>query len=111
MAVNLAPTEIFANYTDDGSNMTIPHADIEGFVDADADAATGDWRAIYLALLNQLATHWANLPDADKPSAFVVSNPSQSLQTSGDFDGKWKITYGFSVYADLPLPSIADEPA
>jgi len=111
MAFNAAPTSLFTGYTDTGTAMTIPHTALGANFDAaDADAATGDWRAIMLALFHTLSNHWQGLADADRPSGFVVGSVSQTQQTTGDFAGKWRIEYRFTVYADLPLPNIADEP-
>lgn len=111
MAFNKAPTELFAGYSSDGTNITIPIADILGLTAAEAHATTGDWRSIFLSLCATAFTHYNDLVEEDRPTAFVASPPTQYPVTSGDLEGTFKQTYAFVFYNTFSMPDVADEPA
>lgn len=110
MAFNPAPTELFAGYTSDGTDITIPIASILGLTAAEAHTTTGDWRSIFLSLCATAFTHYDGLLDADKPSAFTADPPTQYPVTSGALEGSFRQTYSFVFYNDFSMPDVADEP-
>lgn len=52
--INYVPTNMWPGYTSDGTNITIPIAEIPGLSVAEANAVTGDWRDVFQALLLNL---------------------------------------------------------
>lgn len=111
MAFNPAPTELFPGYSSDGTNITIPIASIEGLTAAEAHTTTGDWRSIFLSLCATAFIHYDGLADADKPTAFMATPPTQYPVTSGALEGTFKQTYSFVFYNIFTMPDVADEPA
>lgn len=110
MAFNKAPTELFAGYSSDGTNITIPIASISGLTAAEADTTTGDWRSIFLSLCATAFTHYDGLADEDRPTALIASPPTQYPVTSGDLEGTFRQTYSFVFYNTFAMPDVADEP-
>lgn len=111
MAFNAAPTEVWAGYSSDGVNITIPIANLTGLTVAEANATTGDWREIMLAFISTVHTHYVGLADADKPQAFSSATPLYQSQTTGDLAPSVKVTYKQDFYASLDVTDVIDEPS
>ena len=111
MAFNKAPTALFAGYSSDGTNITIPLANIPGLTAAEADATTVDWRSIFLSMCNTVLTHYDALALADRPAAFLADLPSVGRVSAGALAGNLRMVYQFEFYNKLPLTDVADEPA
>lgn len=111
MAFNPAPTSLWAGYVYANDTLSIPLANLDGLTAAEANATTGDWRAIAQALLVTLYNHYNGLATADKPAAMTVSTPSVQAVSSGDFAGTVKATYSASFYLTLDGAVVSDEPA
>lgn len=111
MAFNKAPTAIFAGYSSDGTDITIPIADITGLTAAEAHATTGDWRNIFLSLCYTVLSYYDSLADADKPQAFTPDMPTVQRVRTGDLAGTLRQVYSFEFYNELPDTNVADEPA
>jgi hypothetical protein len=111
MAFNKAPTELFPGYTSNGTDITIPIASILGLTSAEADAATGDLRSIFLSLCATAFNHYNGLATADRPQAFRAVPPTQYPVTSGALVGTYRQTYAFEFYNVFTMPDVADEPA
>lgn len=73
MAWNPAPTTIFAGWTEDGTNITLPIANVPELTAAEADAATGDSRKILFALCAKVSAWWYALAVADRPAKMTVA--------------------------------------
>ena len=110
MAFNKAPTALWPSYTYANDALVIPLAALDGLSAAEANATTGDWRAIMQALQVTLYNHYNELPALDKPESMVVSTPSVSAISSGNFAGTIKATYSASYYLTLDGAVVADEP-
>ena len=111
MAFNPAPTALWTGYTYADDKLSIPLAALDGLTADEANATTGDWRAIAQALQVTLYNHYNGLAAADKPTALVVSTPSVQAVTSGDFSGTVKATYSTSFYLNFDGAVVADEPS
>ena len=110
MAFNKAPTALWPSYSYADATLSIPLAALDGLSAAEADATTGDWRAIMQALQVTLYNHYNGLDAGDKPEAMTVSTPSVSAISSGDFAGTVKATYSASYYLTLDGAVVTDEP-
>lgn len=73
MSFNPAPTELFPGLTSDGTNLTIPIADIPELDSMEADPVTGDVRKFIYALAKQFSSWWYGTLAADRPSRVTVS--------------------------------------
>lgn len=111
MAVNVSPTAMWSGFAFDGTDLKIPLADLPGLSAADANATTGDYRAVLLAFISLAYAYYTALADADKPKAFLVRVPAVTPVTSGDLAGTFKTTYELDFYNSYCTPDIADEPA
>lgn len=111
MAFNKAPTALFAGYAFDGTDITIPIANITGLSAAEADASTGDWRNVFLSLCYTVLAYYDSLDDADKPQAFAADMPTVTRVRTGALAGSLRQVYQFEFYNELPLTDVADEPA
>lgn len=86
MAKSIVPTDWIANYTSDGTNITIPIASLTGLTQAQAHTSTGNIVAIMLALLNTIYNEHASLAAADKldsmtPARSDFTNSTTAQQT------------------------------
>jgi hypothetical protein len=111
MAFVDTPTLLWPSYSSDGTNITIPIAAIDGLTAAEADATTGDWRSIMLSLISTAHRYYDGLDTADKPTAFVASDPTVQSVTSGSFAGSYRTTYTFTLMTTFATPDMSDEPA
>ena len=111
MAFNDAPTTLWPSYTSDGTNITIPIAALDGLTVAEADATTGDWRSIMLAICSTAYRHYSELAAENKPTMFTASMPTISPVSSGTLAGTFKTTYSYVFYNEYCVPDVADEPA
>ena len=111
MAFVDTPTLLWPDYTSNGTSITIPIAALDGLTAAEAHTDTGDWRSIMLSLIATAHRYYDELITADKPVAFVASDPTVQYTTSGTFAGSYRTTYTFTLYTDFAVPNMADEPA
>lgn len=111
MAFNKAPTAMWSGYSSDGTNITIPIAALPGLTSDEANASTGDWRNIVLALVSKAYDYYASLPAADRPAAFVPAPPTTYPVSSGDLEGTFRTVYQLTFYCDYATPNVADEPS
>lgn len=101
MAFNQAPTAVWPGYSSDGTRITIPLSNIPGFTASQADANSGDWRALIVAICEQLWAHQESLAEADRPVATVVTEPYEATVLNQD-----RITYEFNFYNVKSTPSL-----
>jgi len=106
-ATTWLPTGLFASWSEDGSNVTVPIASFNGLTAAAADAATGDARQVLASICSSLFG-WYNAL-AVKPEA-VNASMTRRIQSSGDFPGTELVTYTVKVYSEYPSGLVADEP-
>jgi hypothetical protein len=64
-----------------------------------------------LSLLATAHRYYDSLDTANKPLAFVVSDPSVQSVTSGSFAGSYRTVYTFTIMASLGTPDVVAEPS
>jgi hypothetical protein len=111
MAFDATPTALWSGYSFDGTDLSIPLAALTGLTSAEANATTGDWREIMLAIISTAHTYYTALAAADKPQAFESGTPIYQTQTTGDLAPSVKVTYKMDFYVNLDVTDVADEPA
>lgn len=111
MSFNKAPTSLWPSYTYGSSTLNIPLAALDGLTAADADASTGDWRAIMIALMQTLFRHYSALAAADRPTALVPKAPmSYNVpDSSSTYPGALRLTYSVDAYTAYASPTIKAE--
>jgi hypothetical protein len=92
MAFNPAPTSFFANWSEDGANITLPIASVPELTAAEADATTGDIRKVLFAIIERAAVAYAALAAADKPGKMAIDR-SNFLRSDGNIDRTFTVTF------------------
>ncbi|MFZ4394157.1 MAG: hypothetical protein ACOYOU_00865 [Kiritimatiellia bacterium] len=95
------PTGWFANWSEDGTNITLPIASLPQLTAAEADAATGDIRKIVFALVDKMQAAYAALASADRPTKVTITRATSVDDTTG----KIRRTYSF----EFELESAGEE--
>jgi len=105
MAFNPAPTVVFANWSENGTDITLPLASVPQLTAAEADAATGDSRKVLYGLLHQIHAWYTGLAAGDRPTKVVVSK-SDGAVVDGAFDRTYTIKFSLSYSGN---PDVAAE--
>ena len=80
MAFNSAPVNLLgAGYIGNGSSAAFAIADFSDLTVGEANTSTGDSRKILFALLEGIATTYAALPDASKPTKLSIQRAYGSV--------------------------------
>ena len=74
MAFSAVPTTWIPNWSEDGTNISVPIASFPELTAAEADATTGDIRKIYFAIVEQLRIKWLATPAADRPGKMTFNS-------------------------------------
>lgn len=105
MAFNKAPSAWLANWSEDGTNITVPIATFTELTAAEADATTGDIRKILWAFLMEVYQSWADTATADRPDKMSVTR-SSSLSADGK---QMTTTFSCRFVTDILAQEVADE--
>jgi hypothetical protein len=90
MAFNPAPSAWLTGYTSDGTNITIPIADVPNLTSAHANATTGDIRMLLYRIEAFLASQFAAAALAGNAPVEWTDQQSASLNQAGT-----QITFSF----------------
>ena len=100
---------IFGWTYDSGTDtISIPLSSLFELTAGQADPATGDWRAIVLALLNTMWDAYIELDDP--PRAIQLSYSPGYVMTGGALANTVKTEYSATTYLTFPEKYLADEP-
>lgn len=101
------PEDIFPGYTLTGTGgseiINIPLAALSGLTAAEANATTGDVRAVVTAIVEKTRTGVAALAANAKPTNFTIASQRTTNTTDSD---KQDITYTIRGTLDAPLASL-----
>ena len=105
-----SPSDMIFGWTfDEGTDtISIPLTSLFELTAAQADALTGDWRAVALALCNTIWDSYIELDDP--PKALQLSYAPGYVQNSGVFAGHVRTKYTATAFLNFPDKSIASEP-
>lgn len=107
-ATTWLPGSMFAGWTEDGTDITVPIAAFNDLTPAFADAVTGDARQVASSICSTVFEWFNEL--TTQPEGMTVKISSRRQQISGDFEGSEKITYQFSFYRSYPEGLVSNEP-
>jgi hypothetical protein len=93
MAWNPVPTTLFAGWTQDGTNITLPIANVPELTSAEANATTGDTRKILFALCEKIANWWYALATADRPTKMTVTRSISVDSVTGIATKSYTLTF------------------
>lgn len=103
------PDMIFGWSYDSGTDtISIPLSSLFELTAGQADPATGDWRAVVLALLNTMWDAYIELDDP--PQAIQLSYSPGYVMQNGALAGMVKTEYTAVTYLTFPEKYLADEP-
>jgi len=77
------PSTWLANWSEDGTNITVPIATFLEMTAAEADATTGDIRKVLFAVCEALHAKWLATPAADRPVRMTISKNSTVNSATG----------------------------
>lgn len=105
-----SPSDMIFGWTfDEGTDtISIPLTSLFELTAAQANALTGDWRAVALALCNTIWDAYIELDDP--PKALQLSYAPGYVQNSGVFAGHVRTEYTATAFLNFPDKSIASEP-
>lgn len=95
-------------YDDGDDTISIPLSTLFELTSAQANATTGDWRAVVLALVNSMWDAYVELDDP--PKAVVLEYNPGYMMANGPFEGSVKSEYSATTYLTFPEKYIAGEP-
>ncbi len=95
-------------YDSGTDTISIPLATLFELTASQANATTGDWRAVVLALVNSM---WDSYVELDSPPrAMVLEYYPGYMMNVGPFTGHVKVDYQATTYLNFPDKTLADEP-
>lgn len=95
-------------YDSGTDTISIPLATLFELTASQANATTGDWRAVVLALVNSM---WDSYVELDSPPrAMVLEYYPGYMMNVGPFTGHVKAEYQATTYLNFPDKTLADEP-
>lgn len=101
------PEDVYPGYTLTGSGgsevINIPLAALSGLTAAEANATTGDIRAVLTALVEKARTGIAALPANNRPTNFAVTSSRVTNTTDTD---KQDLTYTIRGTLENPVASL-----
>lgn len=103
-ATYASPGEWVANWSENGTDITIPIASIPEITAAEADGTTGDMRKCIYALLAKFYAFWLTIPTADRPAMMTIYRSTSTNDVTGEitqtFQFQFKITNTGTEVAD-----------
>ena len=101
------PSTCLPNWSENGTDITVPIATFPELTSAEADATTGDIRKVMFAILEKVHTHFAALDPADRPQRMVIAktvnvNPDTGIVTN---------VYQFTFTNEIVSQEVEDEPS
>jgi hypothetical protein len=92
MAWSAVPTAYMANWSEDGTDITVPIASFSELTAAEADAVTGDIRKIIFAFMQQWYTVWNGLATGDKSTKMTMQK-NDTLLSNGNINRQFIVTF------------------
>lgn len=106
MAFSAVPTDWIANWSEDGTDITVPIASFPELTAAEADATTGDIRQIVWAIVTKLYEEWIGTPTADRPTKWTCSKSVSQNTTTGEVTN----TFTFVLKTTIETQNVSAEP-
>ena len=105
MAFDKKPSTWLPNWSEDGTNITVPLATFPEMTAGEADASAGDIRKVLFAVSEKLYDAWNNTASADRPTQINIAKAS-SLNVS---TGVVTNTYTLRFYCEIGTQEVKDE--
>jgi len=105
MAFDKTPTTWLANWSEDGTDITVPLATFPEMSAADADASTGDIRHIVFAICEKLHTTYVGTATGDRPNKMTISKTA-TVHTARNVIAS---RYTFSIETEIATQEVRVE--
>jgi len=105
MAFDPAPGTWLDNWTEDGTDITVPLATFPELTAAEADAATGDIRKVMWALMQKIYDAWTDTAAADRPAKWTISKSAVIDSTTGIVTNTFTVRF----YTEISSQEVSDE--
>ena len=106
MAFNPAPNTWLANWSEDGTNITVPIATFPELTAAEADGETGDIREVVFSIADALFAKWADTDTADRPTQMTISKGVSTNVNTGIVTQ----TFSFRFNTEVSAQGVVAEP-
>lgn len=93
MAFTPEPTAVFAGWSENGTDITVPIASFPELTAAEADAVTGDSRAVIHAMLERIWAWYSALPLIDRPLQLRVRRTGAINTNTGGFTKRFIVAF------------------
>lgn len=103
----IRPNTLFPNISSDGTNLTIPIADLAGLSSAEADPTTGNGAEMLRIICECAYSKIEALDAANRPTQMTWSKPAPAGISPNVF--RQSYTFGFNVNTDPTVLNIASE--
>ena len=105
MAFDPTPTTWIADWSEDGTDITVPIASFSELTAAEADAVTGDIRKIVWAIMEHLYNAYNNTASANRPTKWTMSKSSSINASTGVVTNIFTAT----ISTEIGTQEVADE--
>lgn len=105
MAFDPAPGSWIPDWSEDGTDITVPLATFPELTAEEADAETGDIRKVVWALMQQLYEAYNETPTADRPTKWTMNKVSSINSITGVVTNIFTMT----MYTEITTQEMLDE--
>jgi hypothetical protein len=93
MAFSAVPSTHIANWSEDGTNITVPIASFPELTAAEADGSTGDIRKIILAFADKFYSLYNAMATADRPAKMQAYRSTAVNDAAGTSTRTYTFTF------------------
>ena len=93
MAIDLAPSEWIASWSEDATNVSFPIASVPELTAAEADGTTGDIRKTMFAICERAYQAYLGEASADRPAKMTIARSSSTNDLTGAITRVYQFTF------------------
>ena len=105
MAFDKTPTTWITDWSEDGTDISVPLSSFDELTAAEADAADGDIRKIVWALMEHLYNAYNDADSADRPTKWTMAKSASVNTTTGVITNRFTTT----IYTEIATQEVAAE--
>jgi len=105
MAFDETPTTWITDWSEDGTDITVPISSFSELTAAEADASSGDIRKIWYAILQHMYDAYNDTASGDRPAKWTAS---RSISVNGT-TGVMTTTFTNTIQTEVSAQEVVDE--
>jgi hypothetical protein len=109
MAYTQAPSDWITDWSEDGSDITVPIASFPELTEAEADGTTGDIREVVYAFLEAIRVKYLATATADRPTKMTVNRSTFVDESTGVVTRTYSVA--FTLEESEGAMAVVDEPS